>query len=138
MNKVNIAFVSLFGLILAGAHTAQAQAESLRADLDSATAIRCELQSARSPDAIQVHYFYLNDARRTVLETDGNALGNVVQFSRQRIVVTKNAAEGGLRYFTFDRMIGALSISNPAGSGSRDGLTLSGGCQKVDASRQKF
>lgn len=138
MAKMKVMLGGLFLLVLAAGHTAWAQSDVSKSDLDSATAIRCELRTARSPDTIQVLYFYLSDARRSVLETDGVALGNVMQFSRQRVVITKNTAEGGARHYVFDRMIGSLTISSVPTSGSREPWTLSGDCQKVDASRQKF
>jgi hypothetical protein len=56
-----------------------------------------------------------------------------VQFSRQRIVVSKIGTEIGARTYVFDRMMGALTIAMPATQGS-----ISGECQKVDASRPKF
>lgn len=117
-----------------------AQASSrTRPDTDpAAMAIGCDLHTARLPDAVQTVYFYLIDARRAVLETDGNALGNVLQYNAQRIVVTKNQAEGGARTYTFDRMIGSLTVTIPAAPGSREPWIFSGECQKVDASRQKF
>jgi len=105
-----------------------------------ATAIRCELRTIRQPDATQILYFYVSDARRTVYETDGTQLGNVVQFSPQRIVISRNnVVEGGVRAFTFDRMIGSLTVTVPAQAGARESLwAMSGACQKVEASRQKF
>lgn len=106
----------------------------------SATAIRCELRTIREPDATQFMYFYISDVRRAVYETDGTALGQVVQFSPQRIVISRsNVVEGGVRAFTFDRMIGSLTVTVPGQSGAREALwSISGACQKVDASRQKF
>lgn len=134
--------LALMGL-LGSSQAALAQAASTlpKADLDPAlVAIRCELRTARAPEAVQTLYFYLNDARRSVLETDGTALGNIVQYSRQRIVVTKSHADGGQRTFTFERMIGALTVSTPPANGtnSREPWTLSGDCERIDASRQKF
>lgn len=131
------------------APSAQAQTVVAKPDSDaSMQAVRCELRLTRSPDAIQVFYYYLSDARRGVFETDGNALGNVVQFGKQRIVITKNNVEGATRTYTFDRMIGALTITSsgqvgqPAGMSSgtsaREPWTMSGECQKIDASKQKF
>jgi hypothetical protein len=76
--------------------------------------------------------------RRSVLDTDGTALGNIVQYSRQRIVFTRNHADGGQRTFTFECMIGALTVTTPPTSGSREPWTLSGECERIDASRQKF
>ncbi|MDE2400226.1 MAG: hypothetical protein KGL90_00985 [Burkholderiales bacterium] len=106
---------------------------------DGTIAIRCELRTVRSPETTQVLYFYVSDARRTVVETDGNALGNVVQFSPQRIVVTKNAAGGGVRTYVWDRMLGSLTISIPTAPDSKDTWnSLSGDCVKVNAGQQKF
>jgi hypothetical protein len=125
--------------MLVCAQAALAQTPSLRSDIDAeATAIRCELRTWRSPEAVQAFYFYISDARRVVLETDGSSLGNVVQFSRQRIVVSKIGTEIGARTYVFDRMMGALTISIPATQGTRDPWSISGECQKVDASRPKF
>lgn len=109
----------------------------------AAIAIRCELRTTRAPDAVQPVFFYLSDARRNVLETDGNSLGNVVQYSRQRIVVSKAGPDGSLRSYTFDRMVGALTItqpnlSSPPASGPREPWVLSGDCQKVDATHPRF
>jgi hypothetical protein len=110
-----------------------------RPEIDAdATAIRCELRSWRAPEAAQPFYFYISDNRRTVFETDGNSLGNVVQFSRQRIVVSKNSVEGGTRTYVFDRMVGALTIAMPVTQGAREPWSISGECQRVDASRQKY
>jgi hypothetical protein len=133
------------------AKAATAQTVQPKPEVDaSATAIRCELRTSRLPDAYQPFYFYLSDARRAVLETDGGTLGNVVQYSRQRVVVSRNLPDGGVRVYTFDRMIGALTITSPnalaapaastgTGTGnSREPWVLSGECQQVDASRQKF
>lgn len=118
---------------------ARAQTPPPRSDIDAeAIAIRCELRTWRSPEAMQAFYFYISDARRVVLETDGSSLGNVVQFSRQRIVVSKMGTEIGARTYVFDRMIGALTISMPAAQGSKDPWAISGECQKVDATRPKF
>ncbi len=138
MAKMKWVLSGLFLLLQSGGHAVWAQSDSSRSDTDSATAIRCELRTARSPDTVQVMYFYISDARRSVLETDGSPLGNVVQFSRQRVVIAKNTAEGGARHFVFDRMIGSLTVSGAPPQGSRESWTLSGDCQKVDASRQKF
>jgi hypothetical protein len=130
--------------LLASALSAGAQAQVAPAqDIESgATAIRCELRTIRAPEATQVMYFYVSDARRTVLETDGNPLGNVVQFSRQRIVVTRPPQqEGGLRAFVFDRLIGSLTVTAPAPvqvTGREPIWTLSGECQRIDASKPKF
>jgi len=108
-------------------------------DIDAnAVALRCELLVARAPETIQVLYFYLSDARRAVLETDGNLLGNVIQYGRQRIVVTRNNTDGGVRTYTFDRMIGSLTMTSSGQAGGREAWTMSGQCLKVDASRQKF
>lgn len=118
---------------------AMAQVPVPKPDLDlSAVALRCELHMARAPETLQVLYFYLSDARRAVYETDGNPLGNVVQFSRQRIVVTRSNTDGGVRNYVFDRMIGSLTMSSPGQMGGKEGWTLSGECLRVDASRQKF
>lgn len=126
-------------LLCLGLLSAQAQAPIPKPDLDpAAVALRCELHMARSPDTLQVHYFYLSDARRAVYETDGNPLGNVVQFSRQRVVVSRNNADGNVRNYVFDRMIGSLTMSSPGQVGGREGWSLSGECLRVDASRQKF
>lgn len=140
---MTLAFARPLCLALMGIHATQAamaQTATLpKTDLDPAlVAIRCELRTARAPEAVQTLYFYLNDARRSVLETDGTALGNIVQYSRQRIVVTKNHGDGGQRTFTFERMIGALTVSMPPATGSREPWTLSGECERIDASRQKF
>jgi hypothetical protein len=125
--------------MLLSAGTASAQSGLLRADADaSLVAIQCELRSLRSPDTDQTLFFYLSDARRLVLDTAGNVLGNVVQFGPQRILIAKPNAEGGARTYTFDRMIGALTITGPLPAGTREGWTLSGECRKVDASRKKF
>lgn len=95
-------------------------------------------------------YFYLSEARRTVYETDGNPLGNVVQFGRQRIVVSRSGPDAVQRTYTFDRMIGSLTVvsqgqasalaPNQGGGGysGRESWLMSGECLKVDASRQKF
>lgn len=119
-----------------------AQAQAPAADIESgAVAIRCELRTVRAPDAAQVMFFYVSDARRTVLETDGNPLGNVVQFNRQRIVISRPPQhESGLRAFVFDRLTGSLTVTVPPPEvASRNPVwTLSGECQKVDASRPKF
>jgi hypothetical protein len=133
-------FAFLLGTIAMGA---QAQAPTPAPDIESgAIAIRCELRTVRAPDATQVMYFYVSDARRTVLETDGNPLGSVLQFNRQRIVVTRPPQhEGGLRSFVFDRLIGSLTVTapGPMQSAGRDPIwTLSGDCQRVEASRPKF
>ena len=105
----------------------------------SLTALRCELRSVRTPEADQIFYFYLNDARRQVLDAGGNQLGNVVQYTDQRVVVTRSGADGGgVRTFTFDRMIGALIITGSPQGGSRASWPVSGDCQRVDSSRQKF
>lgn len=126
----------LMAALSAGSALAQG---SLRPEADaSLVAIQCELRSLRSPDADQTLFFYLSDARRLVLDTAGNLLGNVVQFGPQRILIAKPNAEGGARTYTFDRMIGALTITGPVPSGAREPWTLSGECRKVDASRQKF
>ncbi|RTL26678.1 MAG: hypothetical protein EKK47_20475 [Burkholderiales bacterium] len=118
---------------------AMAQVPVPKPDLDpGAVALRCELHMARAPETVQVLYFYLSDARRAVYETDGNPLGNVVQFSRQRIVVTRSSTDGGVRNYVFDRMIGSLTMSSPGQMGGKEGWTLSGECLRVDASRQKF
>lgn len=138
MAKMKMVFSGLALLMSWSGQAVWAQSDVSRSDTDSATAIRCELRTARSPDTIQVMYFYVSDARRSILETDGTPLGNVVQFSRQRVVITKNTVDGGARHFVFDRMIGALTISNAPMPGSRESWTLSGDCQKVDASHQKF
>lgn len=137
--------------VVAVAHAQQVPVP--KPDLEpGAVALRCELHLARAPETLQVLYFYVSEARRTVYETDGNALGNVVQFGRQRIVVTRSGQEGGLRTYAFDRMIGSLTVSwqapasasptanqaTGAGYASRENWTMSGECQKVDASRQKF
>ena len=127
----------LVGLLSASA--AVAQGGLLRPETDaSLVAIQCELRSLRSPDADQTLFFYLSDTRRLVLDTAGNLLGNVVQFGPQRILIAKPNAEGGARTYTFDRMIGALTITGPLPAGAREAWTLSGECRKVDASRQKF
>jgi len=130
----------LVGMTLFYAQAAQAQVVTPpRAEIDAdAIAIRCELRTWRSPEAVQAFYFYISDNRRVVLETDGASLGNVVQFSRQRIVVNKNSVEGGSRTYVFDRMIGALTISMPVTQGSREPWSISGECQRVDASRSKY
>jgi hypothetical protein len=135
-----IARIGLFTcVLLACAQAAQAQTPLPRSEVDAdAMAIRCELRTWRSPEAVQAFYFYISDARRVVLETDGSSLGNVVQFSRQRIVVSKIGTEIGARTYVFDRMIGALTISIPAAQGSRDPWSISGECQRVDATRPKF
>ena len=122
---------------------AGAQAPSPAPEIDAgAVAIRCELRTIRAPEATQVMYFYVSDTRRTVLETDGNPLGNIVQFGRQRIVVTRPPQqEGGIRSFVFDRLLGALTITGPAPmqSASRDPMwTMSGECARVDASKPRF
>lgn len=115
------------------------QAPVPKPDIDAnAVALRCELHVARAPETIQVLYFYLSDARRAVLETDGNLLGNVIQYGRQRIVVARNNVEGGTRTYTFDRMIGSLTLTSSGQVGGREGWTMSGECLRVDASRQKF
>lgn len=103
-------------------------------------AIRCDLHTSRYPDTLQPMYFYLSDSRRNVFETDGNPLGNIAQYTPQRIVVTKNGADGSARNYIFDRMIGSLTVSGTTtgNSGTRDAWTLTGECQKVDASKQKF
>ena len=133
------AITLLSSTCLAGPAWAQAPAPDIEA---AAVAIRCELRTIRAPDATQVMYFYVSDARRTVLETDGNPLGNIVQFSRQRIVVTRPPQhEGGIRSFVFDRLVGSLTITLPGpveGSARHPMWTLSGDCQRVDASRPKF
>lgn len=136
---IHLRFLIGIGLVLL-ARAAPAQTISLgKPDVSAPTmAIRCQVKTLRAPDAEQVFHFYLNDARRQVLDTEGNSLGNIVQFNGQRIVVAKNNAEGGTRTFVFDRMIGALTVTSPAPAGSREPWTLSGECQKVDASRQKF
>lgn len=122
-----------------GTGSALAQSSALRPDADaSLVAIQCELRSLRSPDADQTLFFYLSDNRRLVLDTAGNLLGNVVQFGPQRILIAKPNAEGGARTYTFDRMIGALTITGPVPSGAREPWTLSGECRRVDAGRQKF
>ncbi len=131
---------ALAGLALVAPSQAQ-QPIAAAPDLEAgATAIRCELRTIRAPDATQVLYFYISDARRTVYETDGTTLGNIVQFSPQRIVVSRsNVVEGGVRAFTFDRMIGSLTVTVPAQAGARESYwAMSGACQKVDAGRQKF
>ncbi len=118
---------------------AWSQTGLLRPEADtSLVAIQCLLRSLRDADADQTLFFYLSDSRRLVLDTAGNLLGNVVQFSPQRIVIGRPNAEGGARTYTFDRMIGALTITGPAPSGGREGWSLSGECRKVDASRAKF
>lgn len=123
-------------LTLAALHAA-AQS-GLRPD-PALSAIRCELHTSRYPDTLQPLYFYISDTRRTVLETDGNPLGNVVQYTPQRIVVSRNGADGGARNYVFDRMVGALTVSGTSTSNNtREAWTLSGECQRVDASRQKF
>lgn len=105
----------------------------------SLVAIRCDLHTSRYPDTLQPVYFYINDARRIVLETDGNPLGNIAQYTPQRIVVTKGGPESSNRSYVFDRMIGALTVSGTsAANNTREPWTLSGECQKVDASRSKF
>jgi len=105
----------------------------------SLVAIRCDLHTSRYPDTLQPVYFYINDARRTVLETDGNPLGNIAQYTPQRIVVTKGGPDGNGRSYVFDRLIGALTVSGTsAANNTREPWTLSGECQKVDANRQKF
>jgi hypothetical protein len=136
---MTIAAGRLLCLALMGAQAAMAQNLPPKSELDPGlVAIRCELRTARAPESVQTLYFYLNDARRSVLETDGNALGSIVQYSRQRIVVSKANADGGARSYTFERMIGALTVTMPAPAGSREPWTLSGECERVDASRQKF
>lgn len=127
MTLTRVALLGMAALISA----AGVQAQTL-------TAVRCDLRSLRSPDADQTLYFYLNDARRQVLDTAGNLLGNVVQFSAERIVVSKAPAEGGARTYTFDRMIGALTVTGAVPPGGREPWSISGECQKVDAGRQKF
>ena len=122
---------------------AQSVVPSPAPDIEAgAIAIRCELRTIRAPDATQVMYFYVSDARRTVLEPDGNPLGNIVQFSRQRIVVTRPPQhEGGIRSFVFDRLTGSLTVTAPSPMhvAGRDPLwTLSGDCGRVDATRQRF
>lgn len=131
------------GSIACAATAARAQAPSPAPEIDAgAVAIRCELRTIRAPDATQVLYFYVSDTRRAVLETDGNPLGNVVQFSRQRIVITRPPQqEGGIRSFVFDRLLGSLTITGPAPmqSVSRDPMwTMSGECVRVDASKPRF
>jgi hypothetical protein len=103
-------------------------------------AIRCDLHTSRYPDTLQPMYFYLSDTRRNVFETDGSPLGNVAQYTPQRIVVTKNGADGSVRNYTFDRMIGSLTVTGTVttASNTREAWTLTGECQKVDASKQKF
>jgi hypothetical protein len=150
----NLASVAVAACICAGFHAQAQQVPVPKPDMEAgAVALRCELHLARAPDTTQVLYFYLSEARRTVYETDGNSLGNVVQFGRQRIVVSRNGPDGVLRTYAFDRMIGSLTVSWQAaanaasssptqtgagGYGGRENWTLSGECQKVDASRQKF
>ena len=135
------AATTLLSALLHGVGHAQGVAPAPEIE-SGAVAIRCELRTIRAPDATQVMYFYVSDARRTVLETDGNPLGNIVQFSRQRIVVTRPPQhEGGIRAFVFDRLAGSLTITvpGPVDSATRHPMwTLSGDCQKVDASRPKF
>ena len=132
--------ISLFiGAALICSTATWAQSPPLRSDIDAeAIAIRCELRTWRSPEAMQAFYFYVSDARRVVLEPDGSSLGNVVQFSRQRIVVSKIGTEIGARTYVFDRMIGSLTISMPTVQGSKEPWSISGECQKVDATRPKF
>lgn len=144
---------AIVGIVVGIAGTAQAQQVPVpKPDLEAgAVALRCELHLARAPETLQVLYFYISEARRTVYETDGSALGNVVQFGRQRIVLTRSGADGALRTYAFDRMIGSLTVSwqapaaavaaNQAAGAAyagRESWTMAGECQKVDTGRQKF
>lgn len=106
---------------------------------DAMIAIRCDLHTSRYPDTLQSMYFYLSDTRRNVFDTDGNSLGNISQYTQQRIIVNKAGGDGNTRTYVFDRMIGALAVSGiNSTSSTREAWTLTGECQKVDASRQKF
>jgi hypothetical protein len=134
----SLSMLACLGLLRTQAASAQTVVPPRPEIEPDATAIRCELRTWRAPEAAQPFYFYISDNRRMVLETDGNSLGNVVQFSRQRIVVSKNSVEGGSRTYVFDRMVGALTIAIPVTQGSREPWSISGECQRVDASRQKY
>ena len=122
---------------LASGASAQAPGPLINAG-PGVVAIRCVLSPGPSPETLEVRYFYIDDTRRGVFDTAGNELGSVLQYSPQRVVVYKADAAAGTRTFIFDRMIGALTISAPPGPTSRSPRTLSGECEKVDASRQKF
>lgn len=138
MRPHRLAASALASCTLFAALQASAQ-NGLRPD-PTPQAIRCDLHTSRYPDTLQPMYFYLSDSRRNVFETDGNSLGNIAQYTAQRIVVTKNGTDGSVRNYTFDRMIGSLTVSGTTtgSSGTRDAWTLTGECQKVDANKQKF
>jgi len=132
-NRIPFWSGSLAAAVLANGAAAQTAGPP---NAPGAIALRCLLSSGRAPEVAELRYFYLDDTRRIVSDLAGNDLGSVLQYTDQRIVIYRANAPGGPRTYTFDRMIGALTITAPPGA--RDGATLAGACEKVDASRQKF